>query len=1008
MSDSDDDWFDKDIEDFKVDLPKDNSEKIEFLNDESLSSGGPNFFESDYGGNYNKSTQKSSNQSGSDKSTNNSSSAKHILPISFKKLSFILELTPLNVFLEILQPDSGFIETINKATISSDVMGLTLKAIGMILSLPLSEHKRCFLQKIIEAKTYWKQIEGYMKELTIEQKPGKSKKKLIVATSDQEFWENLVVLCWNVTKFFEWDGKFVQKAAKMIVDSKHELKLNAFKEEFDKMFKKITDESSSTFNEIYPTLEELVSTEPVDIKPNIVEGKYPSVTHYLDVHLSLLREDFICPLREGIIQFLSQAKDGSYKSNNNIKVYPKVQILTKCAATSSRGHKGEFLMVDLDPEKNDARQRENFSNFSKKLMYGSLVVFTTSIEFKDMILAVVSNRDTDLLNQGFIQIEIIKSFNVPLVFERDFIMFESEVYFEPYHHVYNVMKNFDDETFPMKNYIIDVDVNPTYPSYIPPTTKTIYTHRKYALDLKNTSAWPSAAALKLNDSQLSAFKNSLTNKFSVIQGPPGTGKTFVGLEILTALIRNTDEQILVICYTNHALDQFLAGVLAITQDIVRMGNQSKNELLDKFNVKQLLETVVSDKRMKNCFYKAKCEYAELMEQFEALQGKKGSENDAKSVEAEILAVQDKLRSISRKQEELKQINEFNLLKSKRVIGMTSTCAARSNTLLHMLKPPIVFIEEAAEILEPHIIAALSNETQHLILIGDHKQLRPTTSVYKLAKQYKMDISLFERMVNNGINSVKLNVQHRMRPEIANLIRPTIYKELTDHELVAKYPNVLGITKNVFFITHNELETNESDETSKKNVFEAQYLVALCNYFILQGYPPEDVTILTMYNGQIFQFSQERRKYPNLKRVRITVVDNYQGEESKIILLSLVRSNNDDKIGYLSLKNRICVALSRAKHGFYMIGNMNLLAKNSATWKLISKELQEQDAIGETLCLCCQTHGNISKIRAPSDFDRVKFGGCSDTCSIELSCGHQCSYFCHTKMFDHYSNCDCTK
>lgn len=71
----------------------------------------------------------------------------------------------------------------------------------------------------------------------------------------------------------------------------------------------------------------------------------------------------------------------------------------------------------------------------------------------------------------------------------------------------------------------------------------------------------------------------------------------------------------------------------------------------------------------------------------------------------------------------------------------------------------------------------------------------------------MDISLFERMVNNGIHSVKLNVQHRMRPEIANLIRPTIYKELTDHEQMFKYPNVMGINKNVFFITHSELETN---------------------------------------------------------------------------------------------------------------------------------------------------------------------------------------------------------
>lgn len=65
----------------------------------------------------------------------------------------------------------------------------------------------------------------------------------------------------------------------------------------------------------------------------------------------------------------------------------------------------------------------------------------------------------------------------------------------------------------------------------------------------------------------------------------------------------------------------------------------------------------------------------------------------------------------------------------------------------------------------------------------------------------------KRMVNNGINSVKLNVQHRMRREIANLIRPAIYNELTDHELVFKYPNIMGINKNVFFISHNETETN---------------------------------------------------------------------------------------------------------------------------------------------------------------------------------------------------------
>ena len=145
----------------------------------------------------------------------------------------------------------------------------------------------------------------------------------------------------------------------------------------------------------------------------------------------------------------------------------------------------------------------------------------------------------------------------------------------------------------------------------------------------------------------------------------------------------------------------------------------------------------------------------------------------------------------------------------------------------------VFVEEAAEMLESHIVAALTKETQHLVLIGkcshfivsrsilnclhllicknfsflgDHQQLRPTTSVYQLAKKYNMDISLFERMLNNGINCTQMNVQHRMRPIIANLIRPSIYKDLTDHECVKNFSQILGIDKNVFFLTHKNAET----------------------------------------------------------------------------------------------------------------------------------------------------------------------------------------------------------
>lgn len=96
-------------------------------------------------------------------------------------------------------------------------------------------------------------------------------------------------------------------------------------------------------------------------------------------------------------------------------------------------------------------------------------------------------------------------------------------------------------------------------------------------------------------------------------------------------------------------------------------------------------------------------------------------------------------------------------------------------------------------------------------------------------------------------------------------------------------------------------------------------------------------------------------------MRITSVDNFQGEDNKIILLSLVRSNEENNIGYLTFKNRICVALSRAKHGLYILGNMNVLGKACKIWKKIHAELIKQEAIGSELDLMCETHRTIHKV-----------------------------------------------
>lgn len=97
-------------------------------------------------------------------------------------------------------------------------------------------------------------------------------------------------------------------------------------------------------------------------------------------------------------------------------------------------------------------------------------------------------------------------------------------------------------------------------------------------------------------------------------------------------------------------------------------------------------------------------------------------------------------------------------------------------------------------------------------LGDHQQLRPTTSVYELAREFHMDVSLFERMINNKMHCVTLSTQYRMRPEIANLIRHSIYKNLIDDNSVKEYRNVTGVNKNLFFIDHTQIESSVS--TSK--------------------------------------------------------------------------------------------------------------------------------------------------------------------------------------------------
>lgn len=190
----------------------------------------------------------------------------------------------------------------------------------------------------------------------------------------------------------------------------------------------------------------------------------------------------------------------------------------------------------------------------------------------------------------------------------------------------------------------------------------------------------------------------------------------------------------------------------------------------------------------------------------------------------------------------------------------------------------------------------------------------------------LGISLFERFIMNKLEYSRLNIQHRMRPEISSLISPAIYPDLVDHPSVSNYPPMRGMDKSVYFIHHSEEEVAFGD-SSKKNPHEAKFLVRLAQHLLFNGYAREEITILVAYLGQYYSVREEQRRV-NQDGVRCAVLDNYQGEESKIVLLSLVRNNKENSIGFLKIENRVCVALSRAKEGLYIMGNMELLCRNS--------------------------------------------------------------------------------
>jgi hypothetical protein len=206
--------------------------------------------------------------------------------------------------------------------------------------------------------------------------------------------------------------------------------------------------------------------------------------------------------------------------------------------------------------------------------------------------------------------------------------------------------------------------------------------------------------------------------------------------------------------------------------------------------------------------------------------------------------------------------DLTVIRRKRIIACTTTAAAKYSQSLQSIAPGILLVEEAGEILESHILTALGAETKQLILIGDHKQLRPKVH-YDLSVEkgdgYDLNRSLFERLILRNYPHQVLFQQHRMRPEISALVRQLTYPDLVDAPKTQNRPCLRGFSDNLIFVNHKENEIDmagvpefgdTTSVSSKKNLFEAKMALKCVRYLGQQGYRTDNIAVLTPYLGQL--------------------------------------------------------------------------------------------------------------------------------------------------------------
>ena len=448
----------------------------------------------------------------------------------------------------------------------------------------------------------------------------------------------------------------------------------------------------------------------------------------------------------------------------------------------------------------------------------------------------------------------------------------------------------------------------------------------------------------LNPTQEKAVNEVLWAKdVAIVHGPPGTGKTTTLVEAINETLMR-ESQVLVCAQSNMAVDWISEKLVDRGVNVLRIGNPTRvNDKMLGFTYERRFE--------------AHPDYPQLWAIRKAIRElrknrKKGSES-----------YHQKLERLKSRATELEIRINSELLGEARVIACTLVGSA--HRLLEGMKFGTLFIDEAAQALEAACWIPMRRATR-VILAGDHCQLPPTVKSIA-ALRAGLGKTLMERIAENKPEVVTLlKIQYRMNEEIMRFSSDWFYHGEVESAPQIKYRSILEDDSPITWIdTSNEENqvTIEGDDVvsgekrddmnfheqfvgesfGRINKAEADLtLLTLAEYLTQVGKrrvleESIDVGIISPYRAQVQYLKRLLKKYeffkPYRRLISVNTVDGFQGQERDVILISLVRSNDEGQIGFLKDLRRMNVAMTRARMKLIILGNKDTMTKHPFYKKL---------------------------------------------------------------------------